>query len=159
MAERSFPSWRWWQAPECTGVNRLPPRAPLLPFPDETSARTRNFHHSPWVLSLNGLWAFRLFDAPEEVPETCWSEYGDETAWTEIQVPGNWTMQGFDRPHYTNVQMPFPESPPHVPRQNPTGMYRTTFTFPEGWENRRTVLHFGDIPNLHVWRDSGQLFS
>ena len=152
MAERSFPSWRWWQAPECTGVNRLPPRAPLLPFPDETSARTRNFHHSPWVLSLNGLWAFRLFDAPEEVPETCWSEYGDETAWTEIQVPGNWTMQGFDRPHYTNVQMPFPESPPHVPRQNPTGMYRTTFTFPEGWENRRTVLHFGGVESaFQVW--------
>ena len=138
--------WSWWQAPECTGVNSLPPRAFLFPFPDEASARTRNTHPSPWMYSLNGSWSFKLFERPEEVLEKYWSGNNDQTVWDKINVPGNWTMQGFDRPHYTNVQMPFPESPPHVPRQNPTGMYLTTFTFPEGWENRRTVLHLPMTP-------------
>ena len=36
-------------------------------------------------------------------------------------MPGLWTMQGFGRPHYTNVVMPFPDLPPNVPEQNETG--------------------------------------
>ena len=50
----------------------------------------------------------------------------------KMPVPGNWTLHGtFDRPHYTNVQMPFPEEPPRVPEKNPTGCYRTTFEIPQ----------------------------
>ena len=47
-------------------------------------------------------------------------------------------MHGHDRPHYTNVIMPFPNPPPSVPEQNPTGLYRTTLTVPAG--TFRTVL-------------------
>ena len=44
--------------------------------------------------------------------------------WAEADVPGCWTMQGFDDlPHYTNVQMPFPGLPPDIPDDNPTGVY------------------------------------
>ncbi len=32
-------------------------------------------------------------------------------------MPGNWTMQGWDKPHYTNVQMPFKNEPPRDVRQ------------------------------------------
>lgn len=39
--------------------------------------------------------------------------------------------------------MPFSERPPHVPADNPTGVYRRTFTVPEHWHGRRIVLHFG----------------
>ena len=46
------------------------------------------------------------------------------TDWAEAEVPGCWTMQGFDDlPHYTNVQMPFPGFPPDIPDDNPTGVY------------------------------------
>ena len=31
--------------------------------------------------------------------------------WSEQPVPSNWTMHGHDRPHYTNVRMPF-DTPP-----------------------------------------------
>ena len=58
-------------------------------------------------------------------------------------MPGLWTMQGFGRPHYTNVVMPFPDLPPNVPEQNETGMYRRAFTIPRGWRSRPVVLHFG----------------
>ncbi|MBP5300051.1 MAG: DUF4981 domain-containing protein, partial [Victivallales bacterium] len=61
-----------------------------------------------------------------------------------IQVPGNWTRQGFDRPYYINVCMPFGDAPPKVPRDhNPCGVYRRNLLVREGFE--RVVLHFGGI--------------
>jgi beta-galactosidase len=71
------------------------------------------------------------------------SDEFDDTTWVDVDVPGCWTMQGFDRPQYTNVQMPFAAVPPHVPRDNPTGVYRRRFTLPTGWDGRRVVLHIG----------------
>ncbi len=58
-------------------------------------------------------------------------------------MPGNWTMQGYGHPHYTNVVMPFPNLPPDVPDDNPVGVYRIIFSLPQGWSGRRVVLHFG----------------
>ena len=46
---------------------------------------------------------------------------------------------GLRQPHYTNVVMPFDDPPPHVPEQNPTGIYRRTFTIPRGWRSRPVV--------------------
>jgi beta-galactosidase len=52
-------------------------------------------------------------------------------------------MQGHGRPHYTNVQMPWPQRPPHVPAENPTGLYRRTFRVPAAWRGQRVIVHFG----------------
>jgi len=54
-------------------------------------------------------------------------------------------MQGHDQPHYTNVQMPFPDQPPNIPEDNPTGVYRTHFHLPESWDQRRVLIHFGGV--------------
>ena len=53
------------------------------------------------------------------------------------------TVQGWDKPHYTNVIMPFDGIPPETPAENPTGVYRRHFALPAGWEKRRTVLRVG----------------
>jgi len=98
---------------------------------------------SPWVKGLNGEWRFKLYATPEKVGKRVLSEAYDDTRWNRIRVPGNWTMQGYDRPHYTNVVMPFDDEPPGVPDANPTGVYRTSFTIPRGWRGRRIVLHIG----------------
>ena len=64
-------------------------------------------------------------------------------------MPGNWTLQDtFDKPHYTNVQMPFPHEPPTVPEKNPTGCFRTTLDLPTSWTGRRIVLHFGGAESV-----------
>ena len=61
-----------------------------------------------------------------------------------VEVPGCWTMQGVgDPPQYTNIQMPFPGPPPHVPQLNPTGVYRRRVRVPAEWADRRIVLHVG----------------
>lgn len=134
-----------WKMPQLPALNKLPPRATLIPFASVEQALSLDRNASPWFLSLNGAWDFKLKPCPEAVTTASLQE-GD---WKPIPVPGNWTMQGVDadrpygRPHYTNVQMPFPNTPPDVPAENPTGIYRRSFTLPEAWQGRRVVLHFG----------------
>jgi beta-galactosidase len=115
-----------WQSPELTSLNRLPAHATLV----RPAARVR---------SLDGDWEFRL--APR--PEAAGAALARRSGWDVVPVPGLWTMQGYDYPQYTNVQMPFPEPPPTVPERNPTGIYRRTFTVPAAFAGRRVVLHVG----------------
>ena len=105
-------------------------RSPLLPAPDVATARDATAAN-PWVRSLDGRWRFRLVDAPDGRAERFASPDHDDRDWDEVDVPGLWTMQGYDRPIYTNVQMPFRGVPPEVPAENPTGLYRTTFKVPK----------------------------
>ena len=128
-----------WKMPQVTGLNKLPPRVTLIPYPTAADALASQREDSSWFTSLDGQWDFKLAARPEEVTGDA-IQSGD---WSPIQVPGNWTMQGYGRPHYTNVQMPFPQLPPDVPADNPTGIYRRSFTVPTGWQARRIVLHFG----------------
>ncbi|NJD58325.1 MAG: DUF4981 domain-containing protein [Anaerolineae bacterium] len=125
--------------PQLTGFNKLPPRATLYPYPNSDAALQADRNASPWFLSLNGTWDFQLHSCPEELTNSALHE----ADWTPIEVPGNWTMQGHGYPHYTNVVMPFPNLPPEVPDENPTGIYRKTFSLPATWQDRRIVLHFG----------------
>jgi beta-galactosidase len=57
-------------------------------------------------------------------------------------------MEGFDRPQYTNTDMPFPGPPPRVPDDNPTGVYRRSVTLPPAWAGRRIVLHVGGAESV-----------
>ena len=138
-----------WIAPEVSSINCLPARATLFPFPDVQSAQTRQRETSPWFQLLNGEWDFKLLNRPEDATDA-WTQadWQRDESWNLIPVPSNWTMHGHDRPHYTNVQMPFSHEPPRVPDQNPTGLYRRTFTIPESWNKRRVVLHVGGCESV-----------
>lgn len=146
-----------WETPELTCINRLPARATLYPFASHASALKGDHGKSPWVKSLNGQWKFKLFGKPETVPSSALGFLAKDQAWAKILVPGNWTMQGYDRPHYTNVIMPFKNNPPYVPEKNPTGVYRLTFTLPQDWQKRRTVLHFGGVESCYYVYLNGQM--
>jgi beta-galactosidase len=122
---------RWWEDPALTGLRRLRPstRAGRVPAADD-----------PYARDLGGIWSFRLLERPTDAPGG-WTAAAPD-GWDRITVPGCWTTQGFDdRPQYTNIVMPFTGDPPHVPADNPTGLYRTTFRRPAGWARRRTILH------------------
>jgi beta-galactosidase len=139
---------RSWEDPELLGLGRLPARSPLVPFPDADAAAGGEREASPWFLDLCGRWRFRLYERPEAVPAEALAAGNDTSGWSEIEVPGTWTLQGWDRPHYTNVQMPFRERPPTVPAENPTGVHRTRFDVPTGWRGRRIVLHLGGAESV-----------
>lgn len=102
------------------------------------------------VISLDGEWSFRYVDAPDAAPDGWQTDDLDASSWRAITVPGVWTRQiGEDLPHYTNVVMPWDGNPPDVPAENPTGLYRTTFTRPA---LERVVIEFGGFESiLFVW--------
>jgi beta-galactosidase len=90
-------------------------------------------------ITLDGEWDFQLLDAPD-APIT--------DKWKTVHVPSLWTMhEEGDRPHYTNVAMPFDEVPPHIPADNPTGVYRRTVDVSPG-PGLRTILHVGAAEGL-----------
>lgn len=140
-----------WETPELLASARLPMRSPLLPFPSRESALAavlqwpeRASQPNPWFLSLDGKWLFALVENPDLVPSDFAAPNFDASSWSTIDVPGTWTLQGFDKPHYTNVVMPFGNVPPSAPaRHNPTGLYRLVFQLPSEWTKRRVVLHVG----------------
>jgi beta-galactosidase len=141
-----FPFPRCWEVPELTQINRLPARSFLFPFHSEAAAATRDPAKSKWVRSLDGRWHFDYFQKPEDLDPALLCRTPESEA--NITVPGNWTVQGWDKPHYTNIQMPFKNQPPLVPNENPSGLYRRTFSVPATWKKRRCVLHIGGAESL-----------
>ena len=149
-------SLKTWIAPECVSVNRLQMRSTLYPFPSEQLARALDREESPWFQLLNGRWQFRMAGRPEEVTPADVIPETDRSGYDRVEVPGNWTLQGYGAPHYTNVQMPFPDEPPFVPEDNPTGIYSTEFIMPEDWKGRRIVIHFGGAESVLYVYVNGQ---
>ena len=95
-------------------------------------------------ISLDGTWRFQLLHKPTE-------KLGKR--WATIPVPGLWTMQEtsdvfFDKPIYTNTQMPFAEQPPFVPEENPHGVYERDFDLPKSWAGKRVVLQLGGYESV-----------
>ncbi|HCM26565.1 MAG TPA: glycoside hydrolase family 2 [Treponema sp.] len=167
-----FHSGKPWESPELVSRNRLPMRSPLFPFPDAGAAlrdalagprgRSKNPGGlpagTPWVLTLDGDWRFSLASCPEAVPPHWNGEDFDDSAWSSIRIPGSWSLQGHDKPHYTNVVMPFGNTPPSSPATNPTGLHRTTFELPAGWKGRRVVLRVGSAESfLSVWANGTEV--
>jgi beta-galactosidase len=144
-----------WVSPETISFNRLPARATLSPFPHAAAARSGAKKKNGWVRSLNGTWDFALLHGPEKVRAEMVAPHfvAEAPEFKKIPVPSNWTLQDtFDKPHYTNVQMPFPLEPPNVPEANPTGVYRTLFNVPKDWHGRRIVLQVGGAESvLYLW--------
>lgn len=149
-----------WNDPETFRIAKLPARATFDHFPSPAAARDGIREDSPWFRPLHGTWDFRWFPSPEAAGAFLRSKK-NTSGWHPIVVPGSWQVQGlahpdlgWDQPHYTNVQMPFPGEPPTVPAENPTGIYRRSFTLPKTWAGLRTVIHFGGADNtLLVYLD------
>ncbi|MBP5231988.1 MAG: DUF4981 domain-containing protein [Planctomycetes bacterium] len=133
-----------WETPELTEINRLPMRSTLVPYATAKQAAAGKRESSPFFLSLDGDWQFEFFKRPQDVPATSLLSDKVTAKCDVIEVPGNFTMQGYSYPHYTNVIMPFTNNPPFVPEDdNPTGVYHKTFALPAAWKGRRVVLQIG----------------
>lgn len=140
-----------WENPRIFERNKMPGHVPLLPYLDQEQAVTRE-KKSPWYKLLNGKWSFTLVGSPEEAPKSFYASDYDDTQWERINVPGHWQLQGYDRPIYTNVQFPFTPDYPRVPQDNPTGLYRTSFTVDSSWEGRRVFIGFGGVDSaFYLW--------
>ena len=127
-----------WEDHRITGIGRR-------------EARTAFYKDSQKKISLNGEWAFKYVDVPELSPEG-FEQSGACEGWDKIDVPSVWQLRGYDKMHYTDVLYPFPVNPPHVPDENPTGIYKKTVVLDEQWMEKDTVLKFHGVDSaFDVW--------
>ncbi len=143
-----------WENPQIQGRNREPSHASLIPYATTEEALRGLKNQSAYYHSLNGDWRFFFAPNPDSAPREFHLPEFPADGWDLIRVPGNWQLQGYDIPYYTDVQLPFPpDNAPCVPSDdNPTGCYRRAFNLPEEWNVRQTFLCFDGVDSaFHVW--------
>ena len=126
----------YWQDIQTTSVNAETRRTEVIYFARRADALSKGFRDSENYKSLNGTWDFKYFEDHRTMEEP--------QAWDKIQVPGNWEIQGWGTPLYTNIPYDFcPKDPVAgvLPESVPSALYRRTFTVPEGWKGREIYLN------------------
>ncbi|MBR1388598.1 MAG: beta-galactosidase [Prevotella sp.] len=146
---------RDWENPQVTGINKLPYHATL-----QLPSREKECQE---IMSLDGQWYFRWSRNPEERPMGFEREDFDVSQWDQIQVPGNWQMQGYGKPIYTNISYPFERNRPSVTSEppkdwyaydhrNPVGSYVTFVNVTKEMLSQNLILHFGGVKSaMYVW--------
>ncbi len=123
----------------------------LFSYSDKKKALTFERENSAFRL-LNGVWKFNYSPSPHTVPEGFYSADYDAAGWDDIKVPGHWQLQGYGKPHYTDLYFPFPVDPPRTPSENPTGCYRRAFYVPGAWQEKRVYIRFEGVDSaFHLW--------
>lgn len=131
-----------YENPILVGENRCKQRAYYIPCATKDEAISKR--SSRYTL-LNGVWDFGFFKNPYEIDET---ELKDK-----IEVPSCWQSLGYDQLQYTNINYPFNFDPPHVPAENPVGVYRRTFDAAKG---ERTYIVFEGVSSYFEVKVNGK---
>src|ERR1035437_4033236 len=144
-----------WENPDVNGINKEKPHAYGFLASEKANNST--------VQSLNGIWKFKWSPDPQSRPLDFYTENYSTENWDNILVPGNWELQGFGTPIYTNFTYPFKRDAPKVTsepeksftsflQRNPVGSYCTTFTIPENWHHKQVFINFGGVLSaMYVW--------
>ncbi|MDQ8202166.1 glycoside hydrolase family 2 TIM barrel-domain containing protein [Pelagicoccus sp. SDUM812003] len=144
-----------WENPSVVGINKQAYHATLT-LPSEQPTR-----HD--IVSLDGKWKFHWAKDPASRPTDFYQTDFDVSAWADIVVPGNWQMQGYGKPIYTNIAYPFAKDLPRVTSEppadffshqnrNPVGSYVTTFAVAPEMAGKRLFLHFGGVKSaMYLW--------
>lgn len=128
-----------WENYQLVGQNRLAPRSHFDTHFVDDPEHLRNGQ------LLNGTWQFKFLAAPEYAPQDFAVPDFDDQGWAAIPVPSNWQLQGYGKMHYSDLWYNFPIIPPHVPSENPTGLYRRTFEVARIDPNEQYLLNFDGV--------------
>ncbi|GAF02840.1 glycoside hydrolase family 2 TIM barrel-domain containing protein [Saccharicrinis fermentans] len=150
FAEDKVPDW---ENPQVFGINKEETKATFVPYQSLQAAKINKYEDSDWYLSLNGVWKFNWVYKPEDRPVGFYTDDFDVSDWGEMPVPGNWELNGYGTPIYTNITYPFAKNPPLIDHShNPVGSYKRSFQLPENWEHRRVFIHFeSGAAAMYVW--------
>lgn len=163
--DNSKASNNYWENETIFAENKELGHALYIPYASVKDMEADREHYNfPWITSksksfksLNGFWKFNFVSEPSKRPIDFYREDYATNSWDSIPVPSNWEMQGYDRPIYCNVEYPHDNKPPYIRFRpkfndngekygiNPVGSYVKYFDMPDGWDNKRTFIHFGGI--------------
>lgn len=143
----------WWNDLSVYQVNKIPPRANVIPYSDEKGIDGLQYQDSEFYRCLNDEWQFCYRKSPQQKLEGFYNPDYDTRKWNPIVVPGNWETQGIGTPVYVNVANEFRSDPPHVPTDfNPVGHYIHSFDVPEEWNGRNVYINFGAVKSaFYLW--------
>ena len=132
----------YWKDIQTVAVNKEAPRTAFMSYDNSGQALTGKYENSPYYKLLNGKWNFYYVDAYKDLPANI-EQPGADITWKEINVPGNWEVQGYGTAIYTNQPYDFQPSnpqPPHLPEANPVGVYQRDIEIPSNWDGRDIYL-------------------
>ncbi len=121
------------------------PRAYFVPFENEKAARSGIRDYSKYFKTLMGEWDFKFYSS---VCELDGIELSEIEFSEKLPVPMSWqnmTGRGYDTPNYTNINYPFPKDPPHVPADNPAGLYSRDFFIEKLNTGKAYMLNFEGV--------------
>ena len=137
---------REWEDPKTFAVNKRLPHANRIFFLDQKTLNDYNFQ------SLNGEWDFKYLPNQNTDHKQFYKKEFSTADWDQITVPSHWQLEGYDRPHYTNVNYPFPVDPPKVPSENPVGLYRRQFYLSPDLEGEQNLIRFEGVDSaFYLW--------
>ncbi|MFN2340125.1 MAG: glycoside hydrolase family 2 TIM barrel-domain containing protein [Halanaerobium sp.] len=137
---------REWEDPKTFAVNKRLPHANRIFFLDQETLKDYNFK------SLNGEWDFKYLSNQNTYQREFYRKDFSTADWDQITVPANWQLEGYDRPHYTNVNYPFPVDPPKVPSENPAGLYMREFYLSPDLEGEQNLIRFEGVDSaFYLW--------
>jgi len=142
-----------WENPHVFGINNEYTRTTALPYGTAAAALQNQYDQSSYFLSLNGTWKFKWVARPADRPVDFYKESYDVSNWDNFTIPGNWEMNGYGKPIYTNATYPFPKNPPFLNHEdNPVGSYKKSVDLPATWKGRQVYLHFeASAAAMYVW--------
>jgi len=146
---------RDWEDPQVLGINKLEYHTTLtLP---SLQGKCEEIH------SLDGEWSFHWSKDPWSKEEDFYKIDFNNSSWDKIVVPGNWQLQGFGLPIYTNIPYPFQRDQPRVTSEppkdwyayehrNPVGQYLRDFDIDKELLQKNLILHFEGVHSaFYVW--------
>lgn len=134
----------YWQDVNITDVNKNAPRTSFISFTSRQGAESYHYENSEYYQLLNGKWAFKFIPSHKMLPPDINHLLLTTSEWSKIKVPGNWEVQGYGTPIYTNQPYefaPMNPQPPILPDNNEVGIYHRTFTIDDSWLSRDIYLH------------------
>ena len=138
----------YWQDVQVVAVNKEYPRTVFMTYDNRDDALSGKFERSKYYRLLNGTWKFFFVDSYKKLPDNITDPNISTESWDDIQVPGNWEVQGHGTAIYTNHGYEFKPrnpQPPTLPEANPVGVYRRNIDIPSNWDGRDIYLHLAGV--------------
>lgn len=153
--------------PKLTSIRKEVPRSTFTSYSSEENAIINDRKNGTFRLSLNGKWKFNYVERFDDRPTDFMSPRTDVSRWPDIEVPGNWELQGYGTPIYVNIPYEFcspghtpyweKPNPPYVPKDwNPTGTYRREFVLSNNWEGKEIFLSADGIRGAAFYYINGK---
>ena len=81
--------------PKLTSINKEAPRSTFTSYATEEDAIVNDRTNGASRLSLNGKWKFNYVENFADRPTDFMNVRTEVNRWPDINVPGNWELQGF----------------------------------------------------------------